>query len=113
VIEIIRDVVAGTLLLVGSAFALVAAVGMFRMRDVYARIHVVTKPATLSLVATLTAAALRAPSWGSAALLVLALVLQLWTVPAASHLLGRSIRRTGVSPAVPDAIDESWTAEES
>jgi multicomponent Na+:H+ antiporter subunit G len=70
---------------------------------------VATKPATLSLVATLAAAAIRAPSWGAAALLVLALVLQLWTIPAASHLLGRATRRSGLPPASPDAVDESPT----
>jgi multicomponent Na+:H+ antiporter subunit G len=108
-IEVLRDVVAGTLMIAGAVLALIAAIGMFRMPDVYARLHVATKPATLSLVATLAAAAIRAPSWGAAALLVLALVLQLWTIPAASHLLGRATRRSGLPPASPDAVDESPT----
>jgi len=107
VIEVARDVLAGTLVVAGALLALIAAVGMFRMPDVYARIHVATKPATLSLVATLAAAAIRAPSWGTAALLVLALLLQLWTIPAASHLLGRATRRSGMPPASPDALDEA------
>jgi multicomponent Na+:H+ antiporter subunit G len=108
-IEVLRDVVAGTLMIAGAVLALIAAIGMFRMPDVYARLHVATKPATLSLVATLAAAAIRAPSWGAAALLVLALVLQLWTIPAASHLLGRATRRSGLPPASPDSVDESPT----
>ena len=108
-IEVLRDVVAGSLMIAGAVLALIAAIGMFRMPDVYARLHVATKPATLSLVATLAAAAIRAPSWGAAALLVLALVLQLWTIPAASHLLGRATRRSGLPPASPDAVDESPT----
>ena len=106
-IEVLRDVVAGSLMIAGAVLALIAAIGMFRMPDVYARLHVATKPATLSLVATLAAAAIRAPSWGAAALLVLALLLQLWTIPAASHLLGRATRRSGLPPASPDAVDES------
>ncbi len=106
-IELLRDVVAGTLVVSGAVLALVAAVGLFRTPDVYARLHVATKPATLSVVATLGAAVVRAPSWGAAGLLVLALVLQLWTVPAASHLLGRATRRSGLQPASPDAVDES------
>jgi multicomponent Na+:H+ antiporter subunit G len=96
-------------MIAGAVLALIAAIGMFRMPDVYARLHVATKPATLSLVATLAAAAIRAPSWGAAALLVLALVLQLWTIPAASHLLGRATRRSGLPPASPDSVDESPT----
>lgn len=103
----LRDVAAGTLMVAGAVLALIAAIGMFRMPDVYARLHVATKPATLSLVATLAAAAIRAPSRGAAALLVLALLLQLWTIPAASHLLGRATRRSGLPPASPDAVDES------
>lgn len=106
-IEVLRDVVAGSLMIAGAVLALIAAIGMFRMPDVYARLHVATKPATLSLVATLAAAAIRAPSWGAGALLVLALLLQLWTIPAASHLLGRATRRSGLPPASPDAVDES------
>lgn len=108
-IELLRDVAAGTLMIAGAVLALIAAIGMFRMPDVYARLHVATKPATLSLVATLAAAAIRAPSWGAAALLVLSLVLQLWTIPAASHLLGRATRRSGLPPASPDSVDESPT----
>ena len=106
-IEVLRDVVAGSLMIAGAVLALIAAIGMFRMPDVYARLHVATKPATLSLVATLAAAAIRSPSWGAGALLVLALLLQLWTIPAASHLLGRATRRSGLPPASPDAVDES------
>ena len=46
----VLEVVAAVLILVGSALALVAAIGLFRMPDAYSRIHVATKPATSSLV---------------------------------------------------------------
>ncbi len=42
----VLEVVAAVLILVGSALALVAAIGLFRMPDAYSRIHVATKPAT-------------------------------------------------------------------
>lgn len=100
------DVVAAVFLVAGTAFTFIAAVGLFRMRDVYARIHVATKPATLGIALTLGAAILQVPFGPLTTKLVLALAFQFWSVPAASHLLGRAARRAGVAPAVPDTVDE-------
>lgn len=104
--ETVLDVAAATLLVVGTAFTFIAAVGLFRMRDLYARIHVATKPATLGIALTLTAAVLQVPFGSLTTKLVVALGFQFWTIPAASHMLGRAARRAGVAPAVPDVVDE-------
>lgn len=101
------DVVAAVLLLAGSALALIAAVGLFRMPDTYARIHVATKPATLAVVCTVGAAILRVPGLTGVTKLVLAVVMQFWTAPVASHMIGRAARGAGLQPAVPLAVDES------
>jgi multicomponent Na+:H+ antiporter subunit G len=104
--DTVLDVVAAALLLVGSGFTFVAAIGLFRMRDVYGRIHVATKPATLGIAMTLTAAMLQVPFGSLTMKLVVALAFQFWSIPAASHMLGRAARRAGVEPAVPDVVDE-------
>jgi multicomponent Na+:H+ antiporter subunit G len=104
--DAVIDVVAAVLLVIGTGFTFVAAIGLFRMRDVYARIHVATKPATLGIALTLMAAMLQAPVGSVTAKLATALVFQFWTVPAASHMLGRAARRAGVAPATPDVVDE-------
>lgn len=100
------DVAAAAFLIVGTGFTFIAAVGLFRMRDVYARIHVATKPATLGIALTLGAAILQVSVGPLTTKLVLALAFQFWSVPAASHMLGRAARRAGVAPAVPDVVDE-------
>lgn len=105
-IDIAVDVVTAVLLVAGTAFTFVAAVGLFRMRDVYGRIHVATKPATLGVALTLTAAMLQAPFGAMTTKLLVALAFQFWSIPAASHMLGRAARRAGVAPATPDAVDE-------
>lgn len=100
------DVLTAVLLLVGSGLTVLAAIGLFRLPDAYGRIHVATKPATLGVVCSVTGAALQIP-WGSGLTkLVLAVVVQFWTIPASSHLIARAARSTGVAPARPDVLDE-------
>jgi multicomponent Na+:H+ antiporter subunit G len=101
----VLDVVSAALVLCGSALTLVAAIGLFRMPDAYARIHVATKPATLGIACTLSGAALQVSGPSQVTKILLALALQLWTVPAASHLLARAGRLSGLPPAEPDAVD--------
>ena len=105
------DVLAAGLLLIGSALALIAAIGMFRMPDAYSRIHVATKPATLAVVCTVGAAVLRAPGLTPGTKLVLAVALQFWTAPVASHMLGRAAHAAGLRPTEPWAVDDLEAAD--
>lgn len=100
------DVAAAALMLAGSALALIAAIGMFRMPDAYSRIHVATKPATLAVVCTVGAAVLRVEALAPGTKLVLAVALQFWTAPVASHMLSRAAHAAGLRPTEPWAIDE-------
>ena len=104
--DTVLDVVSSVLLITGTAFTLVASVGLFRMSDAFGRIHVATKPATLGVALTATAAMLQVPFGSLTTKLVAALVFQFWSIPAASHMLGRAARRAGVRPATPDVVDE-------
>lgn len=105
------DILAGVLMLAGSALALIAAIGLFRMPDAYSRIHVATKPATLAVVFTVGAAVLRIPDLAPTTKLLLAVLLQFWTAPVASHMLGRAAHAAGLRPAEPWAIDDLQDAE--
>lgn len=109
-LDTILDVLAAALMLIGSALALTAAIGLFRMPDTYSRIHVATKPATLAVVCTIGAAVLRVPGLTGITKLLLAVALQFWTAPVASHMIGRAARGAGLQPALPLAVDESTTA---
>ena len=88
--SLVVDVVASILILSGAVIAVIAAVGLHTMPDVYARMHVATKPATLGITLCLAGAALLADSTSMVTKLVLAIVFQLVTTPAAGHLLGRA-----------------------
>ena len=105
------DIVAATLMLIGCSLALIAAIGMYRMPDTYSRIHVATKPATLAVVCTMGAAVLLVPGPAASTKLLLAVALQFWTAPVASHMLGRAAHATGQRPKEPWRLDELADAE--
>lgn len=89
------ELVASVLLVAGAALALLAAIGLQRFEDVFARMHAATKPATLGLILILSGAALMLPIPGAVAKLVLVILLQFITAPIAAHLVGRAAFRTG------------------
>lgn len=104
--SVVRDVVASGLLLAGSALALSAVVGLYRLPDVYARMHAATKPATLGVALCLAGAAVRADDPSDVAKLVAAIVFQLLTAPVAGHLVGRAAHRTGAPQSDHTVVDE-------
>ena len=105
------DVLAAALMLIGCTLALIAAIGMFRMPDTYSRIHVATKPATLAVVCTVGAAVLLVPGPAASTKLLLAVALQFWTAPVASHMIGRAAHAAGQRPEHPWVIDELADAD--
>lgn len=103
--SIVLDVVAAFLMLSGAAIAVIAAIGLHRLPDVYARMHVATKPATLGITLCLTGAALRVDG-STATKLILAVIFQLVTTPAAGHLLGRAAHSAHAEVSEYTVLDE-------
>ena len=103
---IVLDVVSAALMLAGAAVTVIAAIGLHRMPDVYARMHVATKPATFGITLCLLGGAFGADSASTATKLVLAIVFQLVTVPVAGHLLGRAAHAANAPQSEYTVIDE-------
>lgn len=82
-----------TLTFLGCAVLLVAAAGLFRLRDAVSRQHSATKAGTLGLGLILAGAALigGGADWAGR-LLAIALIL-FATLPVASHMLARAAAR--------------------
>jgi multicomponent Na+:H+ antiporter subunit G len=100
---------AGSLLtFLGSLLLLLAAVGVWRMPDVYNRLQAGTKASTLGLILVFAGLALLMPAdWPKAVLIVLFVLL---TSPLSSHALARTAHRTGVKPCdltESDALQEA------
>lgn len=82
-----------TLTFLGCAVLLVAAAGLFRLRDAISRQHSATKAGTLGLGLVLAGAALiGGDSAWAGRLLAIALIL-FATLPVASHMLARAAAR--------------------
>lgn len=100
------EVIASVLLILGSLLALIAAIGLQRFTDVFARMHAATKPATLGLLLILTGSALVLPLPGAVAKLALVVLLQFTTAPVGAHLVGRAAFRTGRDLRPDTVLDE-------
>lgn len=75
------------LVLAGSLLILLAAIGMVRFDDVFARMHALSKANTAGIVLVLAGAAVHLTHPNDVTSLVLAAALQLLTSPVASNMI--------------------------
>lgn len=90
-----KDAIAPILMVVGSGFVLLAALGLWRFEDLFSRIHAATKAVTLGLLLVVAAAVLRVETGADVLKLALAALLQLVSAPVSGHMLGRAAYRAG------------------
>lgn len=105
------DTVSEVLVVAGAAWSLLAAVGVCRFDDVYARMHASTKSTTLGLLLTLGGAA-AVLGGGDAVKVALAGLLLLFTAPIGAHLVGRAVHHADGGAVRIDTIDELAAADE-
>jgi multicomponent Na+:H+ antiporter subunit G len=103
-------ILAGILMLLGTVFMLVAAIGLLRLPDLYTRMHAVTKAGTLGVGCILVSAAVAFGDLSIATRAVVALLFVLFTAPVSAHLLGRAGYLGGVSMWEGTAFD-GWQAD--
>lgn len=99
-------IVAVALLIAGSLFCLVAAVGMLRLPDTLIRMHAATKAGTLGAGCILAAGAVIANDPGTSVKAIAAIVFLLFTAPVAAHLIGRAAYHRGIELCPRTTIDE-------
>jgi multicomponent Na+:H+ antiporter subunit G len=109
---IVGEVLTAVALLAGVSLALLAAIGLHRFPDVFARMHAATKPATLGLTLVLFAVAANAESPDDVVKLLLVVVLQFLTGPVGAHLVGRAAYRAGTELSEDTFVDELALADE-
>ena len=108
----VLDVIAGVLIVTGAVLGLLGGIGVFRLPDVYARMHAATKPPTLGLVLVAAGAILQVEALADVSLLVLVVMLQFLTAPVGAHLVGRAAHSSGVPQAPDTVIDELADADD-
>jgi multicomponent Na+:H+ antiporter subunit G len=84
------DIITAVLWLAGSSFALLAAVGVLRMPDVFTRMQASTKASTLGLGCLLIGAALQMGDFASFIRVSTIGAFVLLTTPVAGHVIARA-----------------------
>jgi multicomponent Na+:H+ antiporter subunit G len=104
-------VIGELLVLVGAVFVLLAAVGVVRFEDVYARLHALAKASTLGVLLVITGAAVNLHDVNDITSVVLAGVLHLLASPPASNMVSSA---TYLAEGLPRGIrDEGPTGRAS
>ncbi len=89
----------------GAAFAMLAALGVWRMPDLYTRMQASTKAQTLGLACLLAGTALQFPDLASVVKAISVGAFVMLTSPVATHVIARSAYYTNV-PLWPGTVDE-------
>lgn len=97
------------LLLVGSVFMLLGALGLLRMPDVFTRIQAGTKAVTLGSLALLVGLAVHHPAWIPKLLLIAIFVLL--TSPVGSSTIARAARLSGLAPWQKPGVERAPSQE--
>jgi multicomponent Na+:H+ antiporter subunit G len=101
-----NDLFAAGLMVIGSLFCLVSAVGMLRLPDTLIRMHAATKAGTLGAGLIVAAAAVVANELGTTLKSIAVIVFLLLTAPVAAHLIGRAAYHRGIELFHKNWIDE-------
>ena len=92
------NVLSGVLLVLGSALAMLAGLGVLRFPDTLSRLQAATKLQAAGVGVLLVGAGLVAEDGGEIAVLVLVFVALVVTVPVLSQVVGRAAHRSGPDP---------------
>jgi multicomponent Na+:H+ antiporter subunit G len=101
-----REIAVLVLTLGGVFFAIVAAVGLVRLPDLYTRAHSTSKSETLGAVLMLAAVAIAFEGNLSTVKTVLLLVFMFLTNPTAAHAIVRAAADQGIEPWTTDTETE-------
>ncbi|MEK4301770.1 monovalent cation/H(+) antiporter subunit G [Oceanobacillus sp. FSL W8-0428] len=111
------EVIVAVFVIIGVFFAVVSAIGIVRLKDVYSRAHASGKSATLGVIFIMLAVFIHFLSQGEMnAKILLAILFLFLTAPVASLMITRSAYRNGVKldkNTVIDDLKEMYETDDS
>jgi multicomponent Na+:H+ antiporter subunit G len=93
------------LLLLGAVLTFVAALGLFRLPDLYTRMHAASKAGTAGSGLLLLAVALQSADVATWVKCLLAIAFFFLTAPVSAHLLAKAATRAGQPLPPPEGTD--------
>jgi multicomponent Na+:H+ antiporter subunit G len=94
------------LIIIGALFALVAAIGINRLPDLYSRVHAASKAGTVGSALLLFVVGLHSGDLATFARAVTGFFFLVLTAPVASHLLAKAAHEVGYRLAPVSICDE-------
>lgn len=94
-IELLLNLMVGSLMLIGACFALVASIGVLRLPDLYTRMHAASKAGTVGSGLMLLALAIYAQDHATVTRALAAIIFLVLTAPISAHLLARAAYSAG------------------
>jgi multicomponent Na+:H+ antiporter subunit G len=103
------EIVISGFVILGSFYMLIAALGIVKLKDVYMRMHAITKASSLSVLLLIVAVMVAFPSASTIISGLSILLFIILTAPIASHMMARVAHLLGIKPApgcVSDELEE-------
>lgn len=94
-IDALQNYVGGILIVIGAAFALVAAIGLLRLPDLYTRMHAASKAGTMGSGIMLIALAVYTDDQAVLTRSLAGVIFFLLTAPVSAHLLAKAAYAAG------------------
>nr|WP_276562437.1 monovalent cation/H(+) antiporter subunit G [Hoeflea prorocentri] len=111
--------IVAAMMVIGSGFTLVAALGLLRFPDVYSRMHAASKAGTVGSGVVLIALGIHAGDTGTFTRALAGVGFLLLTAPISAHLLAKASYAVGyrlsdlsVADEMPNTADTSTPAED-
>lgn len=101
-----KDILTAALLLAGSFFALISAIGIVRLPDIFNRMHAASKSGTLGAGLIMTALAVHFQDSAMTFEVLAIIAFIITTAPIAAHVIARAAYRTGEPLWEKSVIDE-------
>ena len=101
-----KDVLVQILLMVGAVFVLLSAIGVFRMPDLYSRMHASTKAGTLGVSCLVFAAGIHFGDVGVFTRAMLVIAFLFLTAPVAATMIAHAAYFTNVPQWEGTVVDE-------
>lgn len=100
------DWITAALVVAGALLALIAAIGIVRMPDLYLRMHAAAKAGTLGVGLLLTASAVHFKQLDITVLVLLTVAFMVLTAPVAAHIIVRAAYYSGVPMSERSIVDD-------
>lgn len=91
-----KEIISVVLVIIGSLFILISAIGLIRMPDLYMRMSATTKAATLGVGFVLLGTAIHFWEVGIVSRAIIIISFLMLTAPVAAHMIGRAAYFDGV-----------------